>query len=106
MTETIRITTAIVANGRYIVALIGVGVHVHTTAEAEAVGLDSLALDLTVKGLAAFVAKARDLHIGYATTPDDELVYVYDIGDDGFGFAVNLTAPQFSEWGYTGTTER
>jgi hypothetical protein len=99
MAEAIRIITAVVADDRYIVAVMGNGVHVHTTAEAEAVGVEPLALDLTVDRIAAFVANARDLRIGYATTPDDEIVYVYDAGDDGFGFAVNLTAPQFSRVG-------
>src|SRR5262245_41596264 len=105
MSETLRVITSIVAEDRYVVAVMGDGVHVHTTAEAEAAGTEPLALDLTVKGIAAFVAVARDLRIGYATTLDDEIVYVYDADDDGFGYAVNLTAPQFSEWGYAGTVE-
>jgi hypothetical protein len=105
MAEAIRILTAVVADDRYIVAVMGDSVHVHTTAEAEAVGLEPLALDLAVDRIGAFVASARDLRIGYATTPDDAIVYVYDAGDDGIGFAVNLTAPQFSEWGYAGTTD-
>ena len=37
MAESIRISTAIVADDRYVVAVIGDSVHVHTTAEAEAV---------------------------------------------------------------------
>ena len=29
-----------------------------------------------------------------------EVLYLYDAGDGGFGDAVNLTAPDCSEWGY------
>ena len=33
--------------------------------------------------------------------PDDaEVIYLYDAGDGGFGYAVNLTMPGCSEWGY------
>jgi hypothetical protein len=39
--------------------------------------------------------------VGWARFPDDaEVIYVYDRDDDNFGYALNLTAPDCSEWGY------
>ena len=29
-----------------------------------------------------------------------EVIYLYDRGDDNFGYAVNLQYEDFSEWGY------
>ncbi len=54
----------------------------------------------TVSGLSAFVENARDLTLGWGQLPDDEVVYLYEQGDDGFGYAVNLSCPGSSEWGY------
>ena len=54
-----------------------------------------------VNGLGAFVAKARELRCGWGQFPDGmEVIYLYDRGDDNFGYAVNLQVPDFSEWGY------
>ncbi|HEU0114800.1 MAG TPA: hypothetical protein VFQ80_08985 [Thermomicrobiales bacterium] len=39
--------------------------------------------------------------IGWAVFPDDaEVLYFYDRDDDGFGYALNVTNPDCSEWGY------
>ena len=38
-----------------------------------------------------------------ATTAYAQIVYVHDAADGGFGYALNLTAPECSEWGYAGT---
>ena len=39
--------------------------------------------------------------IGWGRYPDDaEVIYLYDRDDDNFGYAINLTAPDCSEWGY------
>ncbi len=54
-----------------------------------------------VSGLGAFVAKARELRCGWGQFPDGrEVIYLYDQGDDNFGYAVNLAAPECSDWGY------
>ena len=54
-----------------------------------------------IAGLGAFVARAKDLRCGCGKLPDgDEVVYLYDRGDDNFGYAVNLQVEDFSEWGY------
>ena len=53
-----------------------------------------------VHGLGAFVAHARELRCGWGQFPDGmEVIYLYDRGDDNFGYAVNLAAPECSEWG-------
>ena len=55
----------------------------------------------TVAGLGNFVAKARQLRTGWGQFPDGmEVIYLYDLGDDNFGYAVNLQAADCSEWGY------
>jgi hypothetical protein len=55
----------------------------------------------TVDGLARFVAAARDLQLGWGQFPDDaEVIYLYDKGDDCFGYALNLACDWSSEWGY------
>ncbi len=55
----------------------------------------------TVEGLGAFIARAKALRTGWGQFSDGmEVVYLYDRGDDSFGYAVNLQAPQCSEWGY------
>ena len=54
-----------------------------------------------VNGLGAFVAKARALRCGWGQFPDGmEVIYLYDRGDDNFGYAVNLHDEGCSEWGY------
>lgn len=41
------------------------------------------------------------LALGWARFPDGaEVVYLYDRHDDNFGYALNLTHPDGSEWGY------
>src|SRR5215211_7132795 len=55
----------------------------------------------TVPGLGAFVERAKDLRTGWGRFPDGmEVLYLYDRGDDHFGYAVNLQAEDCSEWGY------
>src|SRR5688572_7683307 len=55
----------------------------------------------TVEGLGRFVAAARELKLGWGQFPDGaEVVYLYDAGDGGFGYALNLDWPDGSEWGY------
>lgn len=53
-----------------------------------------------VEGLGRFVAGARDFRLGWAELPDFGVVYLYDVADEGFGYAVNLADPWLSEWGY------
>ena len=39
--------------------------------------------------------------LGWGRFPDGaEVLYLYDRDDDNFGYAVNLTSPTCSEWGY------
>ena len=54
----------------------------------------------TVPGLGAFYAKAKAFRLGWARLPDFNVIYLYDKGDDNFGYAVNLEAPDCDEWGY------
>jgi hypothetical protein len=53
-----------------------------------------------VAGLWEFIEEAQDLKLGWAELSDFDVVYLYDKGDDYFGYAVNLEEPAFSEWGY------
>lgn len=53
-----------------------------------------------VAQLARFVRAARDLRVMLAAFPDFEVVYVFDLAQQGYGYAVNLQVPSFSEWGY------
>ncbi len=54
-----------------------------------------------MEGLGAFVERAKDLRTGWGQFPDGmEVIYLYDRGDDNFGYAVNLQREDFSEWGY------
>ena len=54
-----------------------------------------------VDGLGRFVAAARELKLGWGAFPDGaEVVYLYDAGDEGFGYALNLSCDGCSEWGY------
>ena len=50
-------------------------------------------------GLARYVARARELRVALAQFPDFEVVYLFDLDQDGYGYAVNLQVPPFSEWG-------
>ncbi len=51
-----------------------------------------------VDGLGRFVAAARDLKLGWGQFPDGaEVIYLYDKGDENFGYAVNLANPWLSE---------
>ena len=54
-----------------------------------------------VEGLGRFVSAARDLKLGWGAFPDGaEVIYVHDAEDGGFGFALNVSWPDGSEWGY------
>jgi hypothetical protein len=33
-------------------------------------------------------------------------VYLFDLAQDGYGYAVNIQAPLFSEWGYAPVVAR
>ena len=54
----------------------------------------------TVDGLGRHIGRATDLKIGWARLPDFEVIYVYDRADGCFGYALNVTAGDLSEWGY------
>ena len=55
----------------------------------------------TVPGLGSFVMQAKELTLGWGQFPDGmEVIYLYDRGDDNFGYAVNLQDERCSEWGY------
>lgn len=55
----------------------------------------------TVDGLAEFVAGAEDLRLSWGRFPDGaEVIYIYDLADDCFGYGFNLSMPPLSEWGY------
>jgi len=55
----------------------------------------------TVPGITTFVKTAKDVRLGWGQFPDgDEVIYLYDKADGNFGYAINLDAPQCSEWGY------
>jgi hypothetical protein len=55
----------------------------------------------TVAGLGAFIDRAKALRTGWGQFPDGmEVIYLYDRGDDHFGYAINLQHEEFSEWGY------
>jgi len=56
----------------------------------------------SVDGLGRFVGGARDLKLGWGQFPDRaEVIYLYDAGDERFGYALNLACDDFSEWGYS-----
>jgi len=53
-----------------------------------------------VDGLGRYTSgRLESLRLGWARTADFEIVYIYD-RQDGFGYALNLDAPELSEWGY------
>lgn len=53
-----------------------------------------------VQGFGEFISKAEDLRIDWGKLPDDEVIYLYDKADDNFGYALNITDENLSEWGY------
>jgi|GEM_PF-3170351 len=78
------------------------GYEVVTLGDRLAVYRDEVCVgDEVVRGLAKFVARAGAcIRLGFARTADFEIVYLYDKADENFGYALNLTAPDLSEWGY------
>jgi hypothetical protein len=58
------------------------------------------AVRLGIDHFKRFLANAKDLRIGWASFPDFEVIYIYDKGDENFGYAVNLQDDLCSEWGY------
>ncbi|CAN5721003.1 hypothetical protein BH23CHL2_BH23CHL2_19650 [soil metagenome] len=55
----------------------------------------------SVDGLGTFITKAKDFTLGWARLEgEDKVLYLYDTGDDSFGYALNLSAEWCSEWGY------
>ena len=47
------------------------------------------------------LAARPGVRLDWGRFPDGaEVIYLYDCDDGGFGYAVNLTAPGCSEWGY------
>lgn len=56
--------------------------------------------DRHVEGLRKFIDTVKDLRMGWGSTDDFDIIFVYDKGDDGWGYAVNIQCPEFSEWGY------
>ena len=49
----------------------------------------------------ADLARQPGLRLGWACFPDDaEAIYGYDAEDGNFGYALNLSDPGLSEWGY------
>ncbi len=62
--------------------------------------------EVVVDGLGTFLANAGDPAIGWGQLSDDsEVLYVYDRAEGGFCYAWNLTAPELSEWGYSGLAD-
>jgi hypothetical protein len=53
-----------------------------------------------VPRLARFVRAARELRVTLAVFPAFEVVYIVDLAQQSYGYAVNLQVPEFSEWGY------
>jgi len=46
------------------------------------------------------LAARPGFRIRLAATFDDTLLYLSDRNDEDFGYALNLTSPDLSEWGY------
>ncbi len=61
---------------------------------------DQIVARRTVAGLGAFVSRAQDLRLGWACFDAFDVIYVYDRGDQNFGYAINLQVEHYSEWGY------
>jgi len=56
-----------------------------------------------IPGLGGFIEKAKDLKMGWGQFEHDgdEVIYIYDKADDGFGYGLNLDDHGCSEWGYS-----
>jgi len=52
-----------------------------------------------VRHLARFVERSHALRVALVQFPDFEVVYLFDLSRDGYGYAVNLQVPLCSEWG-------
>lgn len=47
------------------------------------------------------LAQRPGFRTGWALMPGgEEILYFYDRDDDNFGYALNVTVPHLSEWGY------
>lgn len=58
-----------------------------------------------VKGLSKFLAERQGrVRLTLGRTADFNIIGLW--GDDGFGYALNLEAPELSEWGYGGRDMR
>jgi hypothetical protein len=54
----------------------------------------------TVEDLGRFANSACDLRLGWGRFPDGaEVISLYDRADGNFGYTLNLTWPNASEWG-------
>ena len=61
-------------------------------------GDDGIVTKQTVPGLGVFVERATQFRLGWGQFRDGmEVLYLYDCGDDSFGYAVNLDVEAFSE---------
>ena len=78
----------------YEVLIVGDTVVVSTTRDAQ------LVTTQRVPRLGQFVRAARELRVTLAMLPAFEVVYIVDLAQQSYGYAVNLQAPEFSEWGY------
>ena len=78
----------------YEILIVGDTVAVSTTSD------DQLVTTQRVARLGQFVRAARELRVMLAAFPNFEVVYIFDLAQEGYGYAVNLQVPPFSEWGY------
>jgi hypothetical protein len=80
----------------YIVNIDGNSITVRTAADYREVAR------ATVPAFGKYADQAKNLRCGWASLGDGdmEVIYLYDRGDENFGYAVNLNEPAFSEWGY------
>jgi hypothetical protein len=60
---------------------------------------DEVVTTQVVRHLGRFVEGSHALRVALAQFPNFEVVYLFDLAQDGYGYAVNLQAPPFSEWG-------
>ncbi len=82
----------------YAITIVGDSVTVaYREGDAERAG--ELVTSQRVTGLARFVGRARELRVALAQFPDFEVVYLFDLAQDGYGYAVNIQVPPFLEWG-------
>ena len=56
-----------------------------------------------IEGFAHLTKNAQELKIGWGQFEHDgdEVIYIYDKADDGFGYGLNLVDHGCSEWGYS-----